>query len=655
MGEHFFKRVLSKLVFIVLITAFSLNASPDGLGTLPSSQNPLVKRKVLAKLRKTQIQHAAREEEMRLFAINNTPCILLSSGRYLVSAEIAKDNLLLLGEIVRANFRSLMKVFSVEDAYKEKYEAIKKMILERFPPDEKSMISYDEYVQDTCARGFKWLYLVGDKEGVLFRDEVPLEEKPFIDAFEQMISEDKGNSFSEEFWNPEAREKLLMEARGNMSFYTAMDLADEISGGRYTELVMVPGHGIYVGKSREDTSKDKGGWIGGFRGEGSFYAEHARGGVEFASENPGALVMFSGGFTREAAGERSEAESYYEIASQFDWWSHPEVAARARKEDGARDSLENVIFAMYLFRQETGYFPEKVTVTGWQFKTDRFNDHAMAVGFPLELFDYTGVNNPEEEALKSAEKFEKKKTEAAKKDPRLEGDEWEKQRKERDPFDKKARQRYFEGKSITEAVGEIIRERMVPYDKGESVRLVVDLLKDRLDRKVTYTIKYDDSRLSASQIEVIRQYKKWLEERSSARVRMNPMSSEIKRDKSEDSLISVYCSGKDFKGEGHVDIAITEGTVDEYLLRLTNMINIAMAASIIPEGNLTREELETTYGPIVGFIKSQYKSILGKDLNLSGPLEDMIENIRCIVLELPPAYKLHPEEIEKYNTAVIFA
>ena len=45
----------------------------------------------------------------------------------------------------------------------------------------------------------------------------------------------------------------------------------------------------------------------------------------------------------------------------------------------------------------------------------------------------------------------------------------------------------------------------------------------------------------------------------------------------DDTFIAVYCTGKDFKGEGHVEVSVPVGKPEDYLLRITGMVNIALA------------------------------------------------------------------------------
>jgi hypothetical protein len=139
------------------------------------------------------------------------------------------------------------------------------------------------------------------------------------------------------------------------------------------------------------------------------FSAHIRRGVELAAEDPGSLLVFSGGETRAAAGPRSEGASYWALAESQDWWgyspafvsslsgakggdgggsssssssrsssssgssgsgdgSHQSVRQRAVVEDFARDSLENLLFSIARFRQVTGRYPARFTVVGFDFK-----------------------------------------------------------------------------------------------------------------------------------------------------------------------------------------------------------------------------------------------------------------------------------------------
>jgi len=182
------------------------------------------------------------------------------------------------------------------------------------------------------------------------------------------------------------------------------------------------------------------------------------------------------------------------------------------------------------------------------------------------------------------------------------------------------------------------------YDTEAAVVLSFDLAKPFTQEERVYRVKYDEMRLSESQREIVETYADRLRSLG-LDVKVQPFSSDKSAQK---SLISVYAAGKDFQGEGHVDVAVPEGNVEEYVLSITGMMNIALASANIPE-NATEEDLRTTYGPLVGFIRAQYKAILGSELSLPDSAAGLIQAIRWITLNLPPSSRIPVHMIEEYN------
>ncbi|MCX5667230.1 MAG: radical SAM protein [Candidatus Omnitrophica bacterium] len=184
------------------------------------------------------------------------------------------------------------------------------------------------------------------------------------------------------------------------------------------------------------------------------------------------------------------------------------------------------------------------------------------------------------------------------------------------------------------------------YDSEFATVLLTDLLYAQLHEDRNYEVKYDTSRLTNSQIEIIEEYARLLQLRSSHpdSIKLRPFSS---AQGSKESLIAVYCTGKDFKGEGHVDVAIPDGELKEYLLRITGMVNIALASSNIPD-DLSREEVDK-YRPIMSYIKNQYKAILGEELAIPDSPEDILKVIRRIVIGLPKSMRMDAGQIEEFN------
>lgn len=54
-------------------------------------------------------------------------------------------------------------------------------------------------------------------------------------------------------------------------------------------------------------------------------------------------------------------------------------------EEFARDSHENLLFSICRFSEMTGNYPSKITVVGFEFKRQRFQDiHRYSIGYPVE-------------------------------------------------------------------------------------------------------------------------------------------------------------------------------------------------------------------------------------------------------------------------------
>ena len=105
--------------------------------------------------------------------------------------------------------------------------------------------------------------------------------------------------------------------------------------------------------------------------------------IEIAAADNSSMLVFSGGETRVAAGPRSEAASHWEAADALGWFGTPHVRERSLLEPHARDSLENLLFAICRFREASGRYPSRVTVVSFAFKRRRFVElHRAALRLP---------------------------------------------------------------------------------------------------------------------------------------------------------------------------------------------------------------------------------------------------------------------------------
>lgn len=165
-----------------------------------------------------------------------------------------------------------------------------------------------------------------------------------------------------------------------------------------TALIIVPGHAVYAG-SDSSHSRVSSHWLGTFAGyqdndEAELYYEHVRTGVLIASREQRALLIFSGGETRDVAGPFSEAQGYWFLAHQNKWFGHTEVQNRAITEEFARDSFENLLFALHRFREWTNRFPEYVAVCGFAFKAERYEFHWSTLQSRSETLKLENLGEP---------------------------------------------------------------------------------------------------------------------------------------------------------------------------------------------------------------------------------------------------------------------
>lgn len=179
---------------------------------------------------------------------------------------------------------------------------------------------------------------------------------------------------------------------------TAMLPSPPVAWAAATHLIMVAGHAVYMAPSRSEAEvvKEESWWLESFQhGQLSTMLAHIRRGVELAAADNHSLLVFSGGETRVAAGPRSEASSYWEAADALGWFGTPHVRERALLEAHARDSLENLLFALCRFYEVAGRYPERVSVVSFGFKRRRFVElHRRALRLPRSRFEYVGIDPP---------------------------------------------------------------------------------------------------------------------------------------------------------------------------------------------------------------------------------------------------------------------
>lgn len=180
------------------------------------------------------------------------------------------------------------------------------------------------------------------------------------------------------------------------------------------------------------------------------------------------------------------------------------------------------------------------------------------------------------------------------------------------------------------------------YDAGELKVLWLDVLDKPFQEGSVYKVKYDESRLSSAQIYIIKEYVRLLNMKTRSRFDSVAFSS---LNGSKDALITVYRQDKggNTMGTGSVDINIPEEeSAGQYALRITGMLNIAVAAS-----NIEGRPSDETEASIAGFIRRQCRLIIGRGVPIPENITDLIKFIRN--LPLPKTSRLPTEKIEEYN------
>lgn len=163
---------------------------------------------------------------------------------------------------------------------------------------------------------------------------------------------------------------------------------------RVTTMIILPCHSIW--KGGYSNGNDQSEWeLADFQVEGLdhlCFIDHTNRSLALAQDELSCLII-SGGQTKRAAGPISEAQSYLNLAKKLA--QDKEVLSKILLEEYARDSFENVLFLICRFYETFGYYPESITIVGFEFKRDRFLKLHLesALGFPVEKIKYIG-NSP---------------------------------------------------------------------------------------------------------------------------------------------------------------------------------------------------------------------------------------------------------------------
>jgi len=166
------------------------------------------------------------------------------------------------------------------------------------------------------------------------------------------------------------------------------------------DLIVVPGHAVIKLNMIAQADREDSAWylLDYQRNQGfpSIISSHIKVAIDLLRNNSHSLLIFSGGETRKDVGPMSEAASYYYFAVEKHWLTADLLDGnRVFLEEFALDSYENVLYSICRFREIKGYYPSRVFIVGFDFKSRRFEQlHRMAIGFSPERFHYVKVRPP---------------------------------------------------------------------------------------------------------------------------------------------------------------------------------------------------------------------------------------------------------------------
>ncbi|MBD3379537.1 MAG: methyltransferase domain-containing protein [Candidatus Omnitrophica bacterium] len=656
------KFFLSKIISVFVAGIFMSHLLSYGLAPVAGFQNPVTKRKLLAALADTEIIYADTPEAVNLLKRNNTSGIILSTGKYLVSGEIKGDEIGLLRIILHENIEALMQILEEKDP--ERYKKIKDIVLSSGSHDaeEGDIQEIYFYVNHKVARLFEWLILL--EQGMVFDDEIPLSAKELLNELAPRAFSGRGHIFTPEFWDPVlCRKRIDKEVSGGMRFVMAkmsgsFSEADKERAGRmaraylrrkeelgievnasYTDIIAQIF--LRLGLTEETAGKDPeeifknllkenrirnilevGCGDCAFLAAISEDARHAEVDITGIDLNSAAMNGSYGDMARERGVELIETdvrsfankEKYDIIISSGVlslFGAHTEEKDRFAGKgltDIIRKSNDMAKSAVQLLSEH-----EKAA-----FYANTFTSLVMLYRDKVEKYaDVITWDNTRKCSFMSVYKY-------------LDDDRVRKMWSEI----------WDQGASLA-----VIAKKGAFYDFTKSRILAMDVMDWAREEERVYELRYDESRLTPSQIDVIKAYAETLREKFGAGIKVKPCSS---ANGSRESIIAVYCEGEAFKGEGHIEVEVPEGDLEEYVLRLSGMLNIAFASASIDE-NASLEDLKTGYARIINYIKDQYSSIIGSELEIFGGPEQILNTLRYVKILLPKADRLPPGRIREYN------
>jgi len=241
----------NKMIALVIAGAMVLSGIPfsrNAMALAPwlASQSSPVRRRIEIEseicriLTRTPVIYADSIEARRLLEDEHADAMLLSPGKYLVSASVVKNNIKLLRILINLEFKAFMQVLNRYDRYR--YNGIKDLILSNdilnvyndfFPPDRKPDLSPELLVNDITAKIFELKTLRMINPDFFLKNKITPQEKEFIETVEKTgILNNRHNYFTADFWNAGVRsDKIKNALNDNFRFqqvaYTGFRLEPE--------------------------------------------------------------------------------------------------------------------------------------------------------------------------------------------------------------------------------------------------------------------------------------------------------------------------------------------------------------------------------------------------------------------------------------------
>lgn len=165
---------------------------------------------------------------------------------------------------------------------------------------------------------------------------------------------------------------------------------------KMNHLIIVPGHAVLkINQINKADTSDNSWYLLPYQrnvGYPEIIMSHIKNAILTTAMDPYSILVFSGGETRKDVGPISEGLSYYYVAKNQHWFPKEMIDNRVITEEYARDSFENLLFSICRFKEVTGNYPSRITVVGFDFKSNRFiNLHRKALGFSETKFKYIGL------------------------------------------------------------------------------------------------------------------------------------------------------------------------------------------------------------------------------------------------------------------------